>query len=147
MSAPANGHPDMPPTAQVGSPGVLRSVRDDDLRAARLDSSVAGAGEAHRPMSFGLVVLAVDSGQPMLWHGLWSSAAGVCITPRASWTNASSGSVRSSVLATRTFCPTLTILRAGRASLNFLFGQTGQAKSAAVMPAGWPGGHCTSSIL
>jgi hypothetical protein len=45
-------------------------------------------------MSFGLVVLAVDSGQPMLRHGLSSSAAGVCITPTASWTNASSGSMR-----------------------------------------------------
>jgi hypothetical protein len=29
---------------------------------------------------------------------------------------------------------------------SFRFGPTGQAKSAAVMPAGWPGGHCTSSI-
>jgi hypothetical protein len=30
--------------------------------------------------------------------------------------------------------------------VTLLFGDTGQAKSAAVIPAGWPRGHCTSSI-
>jgi hypothetical protein len=34
-----------------------------------------------------------------------------------------------------------------RSAVPHVFGQFSQAKSAAVMPAGWSDGHCTSSIL